>query len=65
MNTTLNQLHNLLDNVNPKEYDIVFRLLLKFIPEDLPLPDEMEAIRLMDTAIANEQLYDESAIDWH
>lgn len=65
MSTTLGQLHSLLDNVNPKEYDILFHLLMKFIPEDTPLPDEIAAIQKMDDAINHNQLYDGSAIDWN
>lgn len=62
---TLKELHNLIDVVDPSEYEIIFRLLLKFIPEDLPLADEIEAIKELDLAIANGELLDESAIDWN
>ncbi len=65
MATSLKQLHHLLDNVDPAEYDIVSKILLKFIPEVEPLPDEIEAIEKMGSAISSGELLDESAIDWN
>jgi len=65
MATSLKQLHYLLDNVDPAEYDIVSKILLKFIPEVEPLPDEIEAIEKMGAAISSGELLDESAIDWN
>ena len=64
MAVSLNQLHLLLDNINPTEYDIVSKILLMFVAETEPLPDEVEAIRKLDAAIANNELYDESSINW-
>ncbi|MDD3746140.1 MAG: hypothetical protein PHD70_06655 [Anaerostipes sp.] len=34
----------LIDLVDDSEVDILFRLLLKFVPEDKLFPDEIEAI---------------------
>ena len=39
------ELHSLIDTVNEKEIDLLYALVLKFIPSDNPLPDEIEAIR--------------------
>lgn len=43
---------------------LIFQILTKFIPEDDPLPDEVEAIALADKQIANNELYDASALNW-
>lgn len=43
---------------------LIFQILTKFIPEDDPLPDEVEAIALADKQIANNELYDTNAINW-
>lgn len=65
MATNLAELHALLDNINPAEYDIVSKILLKFVPEVSPFADEVEAINKLDAAIASGDLYDESNIDWN
>ena len=39
------ELHSLIDTVNEKEIDLLYALVLKFIPSDNPLPDEIESIR--------------------
>lgn len=65
MAANLAELHALLDNINPAEYDIVSKILLKFIPEVSPLADEIEAINKMDDAITSGDLYDESDVDWN
>lgn len=64
MNVTRQQLHTLVDMVDSKEIGLIFQILTKFIPEDDPLPDEVEAIALADKQIANNELYDASAINW-
>lgn len=64
MNVTREQLHLLVDMVDSHEMGLVFQLLTKFIPEEDPLPDEMEALHLLDQQISNDDLYDASAINW-
>ena len=41
MSPTKQTLHNLIDVIDFSEVDIVYRLLLKFIPEDIPAQDEI------------------------
>ena len=68
MNTniiTLQQLHKLVDILNPAEYEIVFKLLTKFISEAEPLPDEIEAIKHLDNAISNGETVNLNDIDWN
>ena len=68
MNTgaiTLNQLHRLVDIVNPAEYDIVYKLLIKFISEAEPFPDEIEAVKNLDNAMLKGETVDYNNIDWN
>lgn len=50
-------LHSLVDIVDEKEIDTVYRILLKFVEEDVAAPDEVEAIREAKQDIANGDLY--------
>ena len=50
-------LHSLVDIVDEKEIDTVYRILLKFVEEDVATPDEVEAIRETKQDIANGDLY--------
>lgn len=38
-------LHNLIDLLNENDTDTIYNVLIKFIPSDAPLPDEVMAIR--------------------
>lgn len=50
-------LHSLIDIVDEKEIDTVYRILLKFVEEDAAAPDEVEAIRQARQEIANGELF--------
>ena len=50
MKITRQQLHLLVDSVEEKGLETLFNVMIRFIPEDLPLPDELES-----HAIAAEQ----------
>lgn len=64
MNVSRQQLHSLVDMVNPAEIGLIFQILMKFIPEEEPFPDEIEGIKLMDKQIANGELVSHNEIDW-
>lgn len=64
MKVSRKQIDCLIDNVEPSDYDLLFQLLMKFIPEVDPLPDEVEAIKIAKEQIANGEVYDGSAINW-
>ena len=36
---------NLVDMIQEDDIETIYRVLIRFIPEDEPLPDEIEAIR--------------------
>ena len=66
MNTiTLKQLHNIVDIVNPEEYDLVYKLLIKFIAETEPMPDEIKAAERLDYAIISGDTVNFDDIDWN
>lgn len=50
-------LHGLVEIVAEKEIDTVYQILLKFVEEDTPLPDEEEAIREAKQEIERGELY--------
>lgn len=38
-------LHNLIDLLNENDTDTIYNVLIKFIPSDVPLPDEVMTIK--------------------
>lgn len=44
MNASRKQLHDLVDLVDDSDIDVLSQVLVKFVPVDDPLPDEIEAI---------------------
>ncbi len=50
-------LRGLVEIVDEKEIDTVCRILLKFVEEDMALPDEVEAIREAREEIERGELY--------
>ena len=45
-------LHDAIDMVEPEQLDILYRIVCQFIPEDIPYPDEIEAIQKGQEEIA-------------
>lgn len=45
-------LKNLIDIIAEDDIDTIFKVLIRFIPEDEPLPDEIEAIAAANTKAA-------------
>ena len=37
-------LKSLIDLIDDNDTETIFRVLIRFVPEDVPLPDEIEAI---------------------
>ena len=48
---------SLIDNVDEQEYDVIYRILLKFVKEDNALPDEIEAIKKGEAERAQGEVY--------
>lgn len=57
-------LHGLVDMIDDKEVDLVYRLLLKFVPEVEPLPDELEALEKGKKEIASGEFVRHEDINW-
>jgi len=64
MNVNRQQLHELIDIVDSKELNIVYHLLTKFIPEDLPTPEEIVAIKKGREEIARGEFVRHEDINW-
>ena len=58
-------LHKLVDIVDIKDIRLVSQILMRFITEDEPLPDEIEAIKQADESIAKFGTVDYEEIDWN
>lgn len=48
---------NLIDNVDETEYDLLYNLILKFVREVPPLPDEISSIRQGEEEYMNGEIY--------
>lgn len=57
-------LHNLIDLLNDADTETIYRVLIRFVPEVEPLPDEVEAIQRANREIANGDVFDFDGIDW-
>ena len=64
MNATRNQLHALIDAVDPKELNVLEQVLVESIPIDEPLPDEMKAIRTGRNEIKHGETVNHGDINW-
>ncbi len=57
-------LKNLIDVISDDDVDTIFKVLIRFVPEDEPLPDEIEAIEAANKSIAEEGTIPHDAINW-
>ena len=64
MNVNRRQLHDLVDVVAAEELDVVYHVLTKFIPEDMPMTDEIAAITSGREAVQRGEVFREDEIDW-
>lgn len=65
MSITRDTLHQLVDIVDSRDINLVSQILMRFIAEDEPLPDEIEAIIKSDESIALHGTVDYSEVDWN
>ena len=64
MNASRQQLHALVDMVEESGINTLYDVMMRFIPEDEALPDEIEAIRLADEEFARGEFVRHEDIDW-
>lgn len=57
-------LKNIIDLIDEKDLDVIFRFLVRFVPEETPLPDEIEAIERANESIAKYGTVSHEDIDW-
>lgn len=55
---------SLIDLIDDSDIDTIYKVLVKFIPETLPMPDELEAINRADNSIAEYGTVSHEAINW-
>ena len=64
MTATRQQLRNIIDIVDAKELSVLYQILIKFIPEVIPMQDEVEAIHLGRQEIRRGEIIIHDDIDW-
>jgi len=64
ISATRQELHTLVDVVDELDLDTLYRVMVRFIPEDDPLPDEVEAIARAAEARQNGEIMTMSDINW-
>jgi len=64
MNASRQQLHDIIEVVDSKELNVLYRVLIKFIPEDEPTADEIEAINIGRKEIMRGETVSHNDIDW-
>lgn len=57
-------LKNLIDIIAEDDIDTIFKVLIRFVPEDEPLPDEIEAIEAANNSIKENGTIPHDAINW-
>lgn len=57
-------LKGMLELVPDEDIDTIYKVIVKFIPEDTPMEDEIEAIERADRSIAENGTIPHDAIKW-
>lgn len=55
---------NLIDLIDDNDMDTIFKVLIRFIPEDAPMPDELSAIERANRSIAENGTVSHESINW-
>ena len=58
-------LKNLIDLIDEQDTETIFRVLIRFVPEETPLPDEIEAITRADESIKRYGTISHEDINWN
>ena len=61
---TKEMLKGLIELVSEEDIETLYNVVVKFIPENVPLPDEIEAIERADKSIAKNGTVPHDAVDW-
>ena len=57
-------LKSLIDMIDENDTETIFRVLIRFVPEDTPLPDEIVAIARANQSIQKNGTVSNSDINW-
>ena len=57
-------LKSLIELVPEEDIETIYKVIIKFIPEDHPLPDEIEAIERANKSIAQNGTVSHNEINW-
>ena len=57
-------LHSLLDSVEEEDLDVLYKVILKFVTEVRPLPDELEAIAESEADFAAGDYVRHEEVNW-
>ena len=57
-------LKSLIDMIDENDTETIFRVLIRFVPEDTPLPDEIEAITRANQSIQKNGTVSHEDINW-
>ena len=57
-------LKSLIELVPEEDIETIYKVIIKFIPEDQPLPEEIEAIEKANKSIAEKGTVSHNEINW-
>lgn len=60
----MEMLKGMIELVPDEDIETIYNVIVKFIPEDAPLPDEIEAIERANRSIAKNGTIPHEAINW-
>ena len=55
----------MIDLIDEEDMETIFRVLVRFVPADKPMPDEVEAIQRANNSIAEQGTVSYDEIDWN
>ncbi len=58
-------LKSLIDMIDENDTETIFRVLIRFVPEDTPLPDEITAIARANKSIQENGTVSHEDINWN
>lgn len=61
---TKEMLKGLIELVSEEDIETLYNVVVKFIPENVPISDEIEAIERADKSIAKNGTVPHDAVDW-
>lgn len=57
-------LKNLIELVPDEDIETLYKVVIKFIPEDKPLDDEVKALEMANKSIEENGTFSHESVDW-